>query len=137
MAERDPTASPPVRASLGTVLLVAGATAGMAHVAALLRRFGYEVRELQAVQESLAVAAAERCEIELVVLDGALCTGSELDVVAIFLRIVSLASVLVVGGAAAREGLPERCKALPSRSSPLDFTVTILQLLQRRRVAAH
>lgn len=125
--------------SLGVVLLISQA-ARLAHVGSLLQRFGFEVHELAEVPAALATPVRQRCEVELVILDEALCIGCEADPVALLLGVLSLASILVVRRTArAQVGgeTSDRCGYLAPSFSPIDVTLAIVDLLRRRRQRAH
>jgi hypothetical protein len=121
---------------MGMVFLISAA-AGLTHVGALLRRFGFEVRELCGIPTPLQISQRERCEVQLVIVDEAL---AEVDPVARLVGILSLSSVVIVPGAApgpARRAVSDRCCYLQESFSPIDLTLTIVELLQRRQSRAN
>jgi hypothetical protein len=125
---------------LGAVLLISAA-ASLSHVAALLRRFGFEVHELCGLPTPAQVADREGCEVQLVIVDETLCIGAEADPVALLLGMLSLASILIVQRAASRLTSPrtasDRCRYLAASSSPFDLTLTVVELLKGRGRRAH
>jgi len=126
------------RQSLGVVLLISQA-ARLAHVGALLQRFGYEVRELAEVPAALTATDRQRCEVELVILDEAVCIGCEVDPVALLLGVLSLASILIVQRTtrALRREPSDRCGYLAPSFSPIDVTLAVIDLLERRQRRAN
>jgi hypothetical protein len=128
------------RDNLGMVLLISGATR-LSHVAALLRRFGFEVHELAGIPTPPLMADSQRCEVQLVIVEEALCTGAEVDPVALLLGMLSLASILIVRGATSRgderTAASDRCRYLAPSFSPFDLTLAIVDLLKRRRARAN
>lgn len=135
-----PVASISGKDDLGVVLLISAA-ARLTHVGALLRRFGFEVHELCGIPTPAQVADRERCEVQLVIVDEALCAGAEVDPVALLLGMLSIASILVVRRAASlaseRATQSDRCRYLAPSFSPFDLTLTIVDLLRRRRHGAN
>lgn len=120
---------------LGVVLLISAA-AGLSHVGELLRRFGFQVQELCGIPSALQVDPRERCEVQVVIVDEALCIGGEVDPVALLLGVLSLASILIIRQAASRAldraEPPDRCRYLAPTFSPLDLTLAIVGELRRR-----
>lgn len=128
------------KGDLGVVLLISAA-ARLSHVGVLLRRFGFEVHEVCGIPTSLQ-EARERCDVQLVIVDEALCIGSEVDPVALLLGMLSLASILIVRQAASRvvergTAPSERCQYLAPSFSALDLTLAIIGLLNGRRQRAN
>lgn len=134
MATRAPRI--PGKEDLGVVLLISAA-ASLSHVGELLRRFGFQVQELCGIPSALQVDPRERCEVQLVIVDEALCIGGEADPVALLLGVLSLASILIIRQAASRAldrrtDPPDRCRYLAPTFSPLDLTMAIVGELRGR-----
>jgi hypothetical protein len=131
--------SPSSHEHLGTVFLISAA-AELTHVGALLRRFGFEVRELGGIPTPVQISYRERCEVQLVIVDEALC--SDAAPVARLVDMLSLSSVVIVPRPASRgldrrPAASDRCCYLSPSYSPIDLTLTIVELLRRRQSRAN
>lgn len=126
---------PPARPQndLGVALLISQPTR-LTHVGAMLRQFGFDVRELSSVPPADG-PADRRGEIQLVILEDA--PDLRRDVPRL-LGSHALASLLIVGRPAADAPVsPERCRYLEPAFSPFDLTLAIVDLLKRRRQRAN
>jgi hypothetical protein len=102
--------------------------AELTHIGALLRRFGFEVCDLGGVPGPEQISDRQRCDVQLIVVDEALCTVAGVDPVARLAGTLPLSSVVIAPRrpASPRVRRPEpsdRCRYLSPDCSPIDFTL--------------
>jgi hypothetical protein len=117
-------------------------SAQLAHVGALLRRFGFEVHELCGIPTPVQMTHRERCEVHLVIVDETLCTDTAVDSVARLGGVLSLSSILIVPRVAAprparRAPVSQRCFYLAPSFSPIDLTLAIIESIRQRKSLAN
>lgn len=125
---------------LGTVFLISEATR-LADAAALLRRFGFEVREMCRIPTPAQISPRDRCEVQLVIVDESLRSDED-DPQAWLAGMLAFPSILIVPRAASSaparfEAASQRLYYLAPSFSPIDLTLAIAEMLRRRKSCAN